>query len=213
MKYFLIGAGICRENELQDLALPPAWRKATRNMVMATTSVQRALSFLPEGISRQEIALVVGSNSGELETSVDFLVTLANTGVARPLLFQNSLHNATTGFIAIQCGLNGPTFSVSNHLRTPQDSIDLGYDLLASGAAKLVLVTLVEGHRKISERFGVEVAEGAVTALLCRNDDHGSYELSMQWAGEYQQQASSQPLVDITQSPFFEFVSQWLNKK
>src|SRR5436305_401111 len=104
--------------ELGEVNLPPAWRKATRNMIMAAMSMQRAIQNVeenaifkwPEG--REEIGLIVGSRSGEIDVSTEFLATWHKSQMARPILFQNSLHSATTGFLAIQHRITGPTYTV-----------------------------------------------------------------------------------------------------
>lgn len=92
----------------------PELRRATRNMVAALEQVEALLATLPDGWldAHRAIPVVVGTDDGELATTTAFLETLGRTGVARPFLFQSSLHHATLGFLSERLGLRGPGFTV-----------------------------------------------------------------------------------------------------
>ena len=124
MKIVIVGAGIFTAEDLVGYTVSPLWRKATRNMTMAAASIERALESSGLAVrGNPEVGLVLGSSSGELETSAEFMSTLAKSAMARPLLFQNSLHNATTGFASIAFQLTGPSFTVSVGENTPEECL------------------------------------------------------------------------------------------
>ncbi len=107
----------------------PIFRRATANMILATHLVRELLAKIPE-VAREEISFVLGTQFGEVHSSIEFLRNLRRTGVASPTAFQNSLHNSTLGFTSIQLGLTGPAFTVSVGDATPAASKNLATDLL-----------------------------------------------------------------------------------
>ncbi len=207
MKLYILGVGSFTAADMSAYAVPPAWRKATRNMVFATASQEQALEGLdlPAEV-RSGMGLVLGTVSGELETSAEFLTTLSKTGVARPLLFQNSLHNATTGFASINFRMNGPSFTVSASERTPRECLELARQLLTEGHCRLCMVTLVEVHKSMAGLISEKVNEGACSIVLCNEETARDFkplvELSERWFDDYVATASA-PLVDLTASSFF----------
>lgn len=128
----------------------PAFRKATRAMKLACASIDEALGEEASRLrsllaSRPErFALVMGSAFGELETTKDFLSTLADTGMARPLLFQNSLHNSTTGFASIHFSFTGPVLTTSHGIFVAEQSLELASLLLDRAHCDFCVVTVVE---------------------------------------------------------------------
>ncbi len=212
MKLVLLGHGRFTSADLEVYQTPPQWRKATRNMIMATASIERALGKVPGFIDRanEDTGLVLGSSSGELDTSSEFLITLDRMKVARPLLFQNSLHNATTGFASIHFRLTGPTFSISSGLQMPRETLLMAQALLEDGVCRACLVTLVEGHRLLSGFIKESVDEGAATVLLAEAEFAASlgYEstpefIMADWIADYPENPATAPLVAISGSQFY----------
>ena len=118
--------------ELKDLdpnSLDPAFRRATANMTLATLACEKLLKSIPQ-VPRDEISFLLGSHFGEIKASLDFLKTYHETGVPRPILFQNSLHNSTVGFATIHLGLTGPALTVSTDKLTTQSMFDLAENVL-----------------------------------------------------------------------------------
>jgi hypothetical protein len=207
MKTFILGVGSFTAADLGGYSVPPAWRKATRNMIFATASQERALEMLRlSDEDRSSMGLVLGTVSGELETSADFLTTLSKTGVARPLLFQNSLHNATTGFASIHFRFTGPSFTVSANERTPGECLEMARTLISEGHCKFCLVTLVEAHKAMADLISEKLTEGACSIVLCGEETARSFEplgeLTARWYDDYPI-SSTAPLVDVTASSFF----------
>ncbi len=207
----IVSGGVMRAEELGRLALPPLWRKATRNMILATQSMERALRRVPMLLERArgDLALVLGSNSGEIETSSDFILTFARSKMARPLLFQNSLHNATAGFASIHFGLSGPVFTLSDGERLPGECMALAKMLQAEGSCRAVMVTLVEAHKMMADSIGQSVAEAACTLIFASPELTGELGLKSVTADVdvlsqvCPARAAEAPLFDITTSQFF----------
>lgn len=171
-KVYILSAQVAEDpkNFLQE----PRYRKATRAMVMANRSVEKALEGFPQEVILKNSGLILGSCHGELEVTMNFLKTMSETGVARPILFQNSLHNSTTGFVSMSLKTNGPLLTVSNLHFTGEDALETAVCLLKAKTCEFCLVTtvearvpeLVEGLQETKLRSQY-VGEGSGTVLLC----------------------------------------------
>ncbi len=92
----------------QEAAFDPRFRKATTLMRILIGGLEKTL---PQDLpNKTEVFL--GSLHGEIEPTFNYLKGLAQNGVGRPFLFQNSLHHSTTGFISQQLQILGPTYSL-----------------------------------------------------------------------------------------------------
>jgi 3-oxoacyl-(acyl-carrier-protein) synthase len=140
-------------------------------MLLAHLAIQQAI----DGLSLEPIRLstILGSSFGELDQTAEFLRSLAVNGVARPTPFQNSLHNATLGFLAHHFSFTGPSFSISQRYFTAEASLDLASTLLEADLADLVLVTAVdsavpalEEARRSTYAVPVTLHEGCGVLLL-----------------------------------------------
>ena len=166
--------GLATTSDVDSLKMQPQFRKATKNMMLATCAIKNALGDFSID---QSLSLIIGSSYGELDTTKTFLTTLAVNGIARPFLFQNSLHNATSGFITLNFGIRGPALSVSNRYFTGENALEVASLLLNSGQGLFALVVAVDslvedlgaGNREIYPPE-IQVTEGA-TALLLANDE------------------------------------------
>lgn len=218
MKTVLLGVGTFLAADLEGFAAPPAWRKATRNMIMAAASIERALRGIPlwDARGRDASGIVLGSSAGELETSADFLTTWSKQKLARPLLFQNSLHNATTGFASIHFKITGPSFSISSGDLTPRDCVELAQTLIADGSCRACIVTLVEAHKVLAGFIGESVDEGAASIVIA--DSEWAHEMGFsslgefdpsQWSGSYAREARTAPLFSVMNAPFFKQAQAW----
>jgi Beta-ketoacyl synthase, N-terminal domain len=206
----VVGFASFQASELSGYPIPPTWRKATRNMILATASMERTLAPLALSAEvKSSMGLVLGSISGELETSADFLTTLSRQKIARPVLFQNSLHNATTGFASIHFRIQGPSFTISTGAKTPGESLALASSLIKEGFCGLCMVSLVEAHKVMADLIQESVGEGAVSVLLASKESalalglKGVCDLPPDWLSDYPAQPRSAPLTDITTSRLF----------
>jgi hypothetical protein len=144
----ILGHGIAREETLETYRLNPAFRKATRAMMLACSSIEAAFEKEPlKGLLQKNPAsfsLVLGSAFGELETTKDFLKTLSESGMARPMLFQNSLHNSTTGFVSIHFKFTGPVLTTSHGLFAAEHAFETANLLLKQNHCDFCVVTTVD---------------------------------------------------------------------
>jgi acetyl-CoA acetyltransferase len=149
MRLEVIGAGLGKSAQVEPLIQQPAFRKATRNMALAFAAADAALAVIDRETlpaHAPENALVLGTCFGELDTTREFLDGFYEQKLARPLLFQSSLHNATTGFLAIQLKLTGPSFTLTRGVSSGLAALELAAALCSSGACKTCLVLSVEAR-------------------------------------------------------------------
>jgi hypothetical protein len=174
-KIFVAGIGIA--GDPTPFMSEPSYRKATRNMILANDSVTRALASVPREIVLADCGYVLGSCHGELEVTINFLKTFSETGVARPILFQNSLHNSTAGFVSMALKLSGPLLTVSNLHFTGEEVMETAICLLQQNSCGFCLVTSVEARvpelvqglkdTKLRRHY---TGEGAASLLLCNDE-------------------------------------------
>lgn len=175
MNMKILSYGVAGAESLEPFRQKPSFRKATRAMMLACASIEAALAA-QGGIRSvfetrpERFGLVMGSAFGELETTKDFLTTLADTGMARPLLFQNSLHNSTTGFASIHFSFTGPVLTTSHGIFVAEHSLELASLLLEREHCDFCLVTVFDTF--LPELGGTSGAngkrEGASTLVLSR---------------------------------------------
>lgn len=154
--------------------LDPQFRKATRNMILSFEACSQLLDS--KGLKNSnQVSLVLGTHFGEVYSSLDFLLTYFETKTPRPILFQNSLHNSTLGFLTIQLGLRGPALTVSDDALTEKSSFDL-VDIL-SEQTPYVLVCFVDSipedlfpYYKINFPFIEKFQNKAKAYLFCRSE-------------------------------------------
>lgn len=178
MKTAIVSMGLSRGKDLESIQKNPKFRKATRNMMLAWTSLQEAIQPVAEKLHRaSDLAVILGSGFGELEVTKDFLKGLAENGAARPLLFQNSLHNSTLGFLATQLEITGPCITVSNRCFTGENCLEWAKNLLETEQCRFCLVTTVDTQvaaleESLNQIYGEPLAlgEGAATLLLASSE-------------------------------------------
>lgn len=124
--------------KLVDPEVRPEFRRATRAMRICADLVDSLLKASPVS-DRSRLGIILGTSLGELETTTEFLSTMATANLARPLLFQNSLHNATTGFLTLHFKITGPSATISNRTQSSSDTLDLALSWIQDGAADSVL--------------------------------------------------------------------------
>ncbi|MBC7741435.1 MAG: beta-ketoacyl synthase chain length factor [Bdellovibrionaceae bacterium] len=100
------------ESTLAVDAENPLFRKATSNMIAAYTVCEKALRALTPD-QKKSVSLIVSTQFGEVSSTLEFLTTFYDSKIAKPILFQNSLHNSTLGFVSIQLNLTGPALTLS----------------------------------------------------------------------------------------------------
>ena len=172
----LVDADWWRGQDPESLRDRPEFRRATRNMILACLAASGIVDRLGPAVA--DTALVVGTGHGELDSTAAFLGELGKSGVARPLLFQSSLHNATLGFLARHFGLTGPTFTVSSRYFSGEGAIELAEALVADGTVPRALVIGVDSVLATLDGVipsiypnGVRPRDGAGAILLARDGE------------------------------------------
>ncbi len=189
MNLEVIGAGLGAAEQVDALLAKPAFRKATRNMTLAFAAADAALSRLNrENLHAvaAENALVLGTCFGELDTTREFLDGFYEQRLARPLLFQSSLHNATTGFLAIQLKLTGPSFTVTRGAGSGLAALELAATLCSSGMCQTCMVLSVEaritGLEPLLQPHQSSQADDGAAALLIGIEGAAQRLGSVPWA-------------------------------
>lgn len=175
MKTAIVKTAIARTQALLPLEDDPRFRNTTKNMMLAYLALNQIIgaSALPQN----ETGLFVATGHGELEASVDFLKTLAVAGVARPILFQNSLHNSILGFLTRTFSLTGPSLTLSNRFFSGEDALDTAIGFLKNGRINYALVVGVDSIPRdlaaiLPKMYPHELALGeGAAALLLANEN------------------------------------------
>lgn len=165
----VLSAAVGEASALPELEASPDFRKATRSMTLGYAALHGALQALgPRAVAEDiELGLALGTCFGELGTTKEFLTSLAERGMARPLLFQNSLYNSIAGFLAIQLKITGPAFTVSHELRSGLDALELAATLCQAGVCDVCLVATVDARVPDLDRLFEPGAEGVVEGAGC----------------------------------------------
>jgi hypothetical protein len=92
--------------------LDPKFRRATLNMIASSIVCQNTLKKY--GLQKnRSVGFIYATHFGEIESSTQYLYLLDKENFGRPILFQNSLHNSTLGFVTVDLQLKGPSLTVS----------------------------------------------------------------------------------------------------
>jgi hypothetical protein len=112
---------------------------------------------------------------GEFETTKKYYKFLGRDGMARPFLFQNSLHHSTAGMLSQTLGIRGPSATVSDHYFSGESALDLAQNFLDSAHCSTCLVVGVdtfvpELNLGVRARYpeGLEFGEGAAALLVTK---------------------------------------------
>ena len=218
MKLHIVAAGVSRGQDLSRFQRDPDFRKATPNMIMGYAALDGVVKKFPK---LDTASFVLGSSFGELQTTESFLSALTKQGLARPLLFQNSLYNATIGFLALKLGATGPSVSVSNRYFTGESCLETASILIDSGA-QLCIALAVEARVSMLEPALLQnyskktiLDEGAAAVLLA--SEKTAQELGLETLGiiesvEYHQHGGSPVAGPYYDSNAIECILKTLNE-
>ena len=137
-------------------------------LVAAQEAVKDAdLKVTPD--EAEQVAVLVGTGIGGIETIVEAAITLHTRGPDRvgPFVVPMMLPNMLAGMIAIQIGARGANFAVASACATAGHSIGEGAELIRRGDAEVVLVG---GAEAPVTRIGL-AAFDSMHALSKRNDE------------------------------------------
>lgn len=129
MNIFRTSTEILKHQDFPATAKDPRFRRATINMIGSTLVCEKILRDSSIEIS-PKLGFIYGSHFGEMTSSTQYLSALENEKIGKPILFQNSLHNSTLGFISIELKIIGPSLTVSGGKYMNQALIDAAEALL-----------------------------------------------------------------------------------
>jgi hypothetical protein len=158
------------EDLLQELATED--RKRSHNMTYAIAVAHDLLAQIkssPELLS-SAIDMIFCTGEGEIAQTFEFYKNLSNGERARPLVFQNSLHNSTLGALSLSIPNIDSGITISNGDVSFEMALDMA---LATNSTKPVMIigTDVYVDKILEIRFEtykeqVEVVNGACAGLF-----------------------------------------------
>jgi hypothetical protein len=174
----LLSCALADETSIAALHSSGAFRKASKKMMLSYSALSSALEKLVlPGSALRNSGLTLNTGFGEIEATGGFLKAVSESGVARPFLFQNSLHNSTTGFLAIQFGIQGPVFTVNHRTHGGHQALEIASTLLEEGLCEFCFVVSSETvPPEFAGKAGVG-AEGAAALILSTAATSDKYSL------------------------------------
>jgi hypothetical protein len=145
-------------------------RKKSQNMVLAIAVAQDILEQTKTHFSDSAIDLIFCTGEGEIAQTFEFYKNLANGERARPVVFQNSLHNSTLGALSLAVANISSGITVSNG----DISFEMALDLALTSTSKNpilivgadVYVDKVFELRKKSYEDHVDLVSGACAGFF-----------------------------------------------
>lgn len=101
-----------KHEDLNLQNLDPKFRRATQNIIGSTFVCQKILTTNTIPIT-EKLGFIYATHFGEMDSSMQYLSFLNQEKFGRPILFQNSLHNSTLGFVSIDLKIEGPCLTIS----------------------------------------------------------------------------------------------------
>lgn len=167
-----------KELTLEDISLEVADRKNRKkssNMILSEKIIN---SFLEE-FTINEYDLIICTGEGELEQTYSFFSSLASKDHARPIFFQNSLHNSTLGSVSLQVPNIHLGISASNGFISFETGLEMA---ISSDSLKPVIILGVDAYPKdlieLKEKNydgTVKLKTGACGALFLRDKNSDLY--------------------------------------
>lgn len=117
----------------------------------------------------EEVGLVLGSTYACLESNEKFAAGLSKIKV-NPVIYQNTVSNAVTGYLCITLGIRGPVSVVNSSTVAGASALAYGFDLIRTGRCQAVVVVGVEKLTGLTA-LGVERTQGASLTGPCRPYD------------------------------------------
>ncbi len=112
--------------DIQGFLGLPENRKKTINTLLAREVIRDLISiFHGEDHFGFQFDLILCTGDGELSQTFQFYQNLALKNYARPILFQNSLHNSTLGALSLEISGMQSGMSISNGCLSYENGIDL----------------------------------------------------------------------------------------
>lgn len=156
-------------------------RKKSSNMILASAIVKEILQKAQTQFSLKELNVIFCSGEGEIHQTYEFFKNLG-TGHARPILFQNSLHNSTLGALSLEL----PHIASGLTLSDGDISFEAAIDAALASPSDLPVLILgvdaynseIQGLRSKSYGPSVSVTSGGCGGLFIPASHPLFYKLS-----------------------------------
>lgn len=147
-------------------------RRRDRFELFAAAAVQEALiqsDLQINDSNRQRTAVIISSAVGGIEAISNSLDTLRVDGPRRisPFAIPMLMSNGASGMIAIDLGIQGPSYSIASACASGADAIGLAWTLLRAGVVDVVIAGASE-----ATITPLGVAAFDRVGALSRNEDH-----------------------------------------
>lgn len=130
--------------DCEGLRQEPRFRKASTNMLLAFQALDNLMKPWKGLLKDESAGVVLATSHGELETSKEFLKTYDAQGLARPILFQNSLHNSTLSFVTQALAFEGLAVTTSNSFMSGEKALETAALLLNQNVVQVCFVLGVD---------------------------------------------------------------------
>lgn len=144
-------------------------RKKSANMVLTSALLNELMEQTHKVIKLEEVNVIFTSSEGELQQTFDFFKNLAQ-GRARPILFQNSLHNSTLGALSLELPHIASGITMSNGDICFESAIDMA---LAGTSSLPVMILGVDVYTPEIQKVraeaygsGIELTSGGCAAVF-----------------------------------------------
>jgi 3-oxoacyl-[acyl-carrier-protein] synthase II len=149
----------------------------SRGALLAAAAIEDLLVVRPDaltaGCEPGDVALLVGTAFGHVESKADFHATALRDGVrlVSPIVFPNTIINSPGGHAAILFGLTGPNSTITSGRRSGLEAILRATTLLRSGRARRAIVVGADEAspsllRAMSARRSAGAAPASYSAFL-----------------------------------------------
>lgn len=88
--------------DVKDQISDPKNRRHSLNMILAYNTLKKIIEEISTDLKDEIIDVIFCTGEGELQQTYNFFQALKVQNIARPIFFQNSLHNSTFGAVSVQ---------------------------------------------------------------------------------------------------------------
>jgi len=122
--------------------------KLSKLSVLAAKEALRDAGHQPAAGEDIEAGVILSTALGPHPTTFRFLDDIIQYGdkSVSPTTFSNSVHNAAASYIAAECGIKGPTLTVTQFFHSFHEGLALGLSWLEEGRLPRVIVGAVDVH-------------------------------------------------------------------
>ena len=143
----------------------PQLRRATASMKMSIYLMEEFFKKQKD-LFDEETPLIFCSRHGEIEPTIEFLKNYAEKALARPFLFQNSLHHSTLGFVSQNLQLLGPSYTLCSEDNPLGEAQCLAESLIEGGAPSVAILCVDHMPQFMKEVLGKEEYSKAQLMVL-----------------------------------------------